>query len=159
MRAPVQPTESAARVAAAVQRLFPEARLAESRGFVEGPAGSLAPLERAIRAQRIRDTARGVLLRGRLGARTRFGLSKQAAAAGRLNFALPEGGLGPIEVELRAASEAELLAFVDRVAPDTRAWSLGARGLTERALREQEEAEARLDALDRSADEGPGPGA
>lgn len=153
IRAPVQPTESAAKVAEAVRKLFPEASLEERPGLVEGPAGSLARLGQLVRDQRIPDTARGVLLRGQEGAGSRVKVNKQAAAAGRLNFATREGPLGDIEVEVRGASAQEFAAWVDQVAPDTRTWTLEERGLTEKTLKAKESDEGILDDLDHEADD------
>lgn len=152
MRAPVQPTESAAKVMAAVRNLFPGARLEATAWGVEGEAGDLATFARLVRDQRIPDTARGVLLRAQDGSRASVSLSKQAAAAGRLNFATREGPLGDIQVEFRGASASELAAFIDQVAPDTRAWSLEARGLTAKGLEAQEGDEAILDDLEHEAE-------
>ena len=152
VRAPVQPTESAAKVAEAVRHLFPEAQLAETSWGVEGPAGSLDRFAAAIREQRIPDTARGVLLRAQDGARARVVLNKQAAAVGKLNFATRPGPLSDIDLELRAASAQELSALIDKVAPDTRGWTLEARGLTAQDLTAKERDEAVLDDLEREAD-------
>ncbi|HEV8358925.1 MAG TPA: hypothetical protein VGR28_00570 [Candidatus Thermoplasmatota archaeon] len=154
VRAPVQPTESFARVEAAVRAVFPRAELARSAWGVEGSAGSLQRFAELVREQRIPDTARGVLLRGQEGAATRFRVSKQAASAGRLNFAAREGPLGDLDVEISAGSAQELSAFLDEIAPDTRAWSLEDRGLTEKSLRSQEVWERTLDDLEAEAGEG-----
>lgn len=154
VRAPVQPTESPARVGAAVRNVFPGASLEERPWGLEGPAGDLGRLGELIRAQRIPDTARGVLLRGQEGSSARFALNKQAAAVGRLNFAAREGPLGDIQVEVRTDSAEELGALIDHLAPDTRGWSLEARGLTGARLRALEEQASLLDTLERRADEG-----
>jgi uncharacterized protein len=155
LRAPVQPTETAERVMAAVRNLFPAAELHATERGVEGSSPDAGRLAALIREQRIPDTARGVMLRGQDGGRTRFHVSKQVAAVGKLNFASREGPLGDISVELRAADAAELTRFVDEVAPDTRGWTLEARGLTEKGLRSQDDWEGTLDGLEREADEGP----
>lgn len=153
LRAPVQPTESPAKVEAAVHRLFPDARLDRGAWGLEGPARDLSKFRRLIREQRIPDTARGVLLRHQDGGKTRFAVSKQAAAVGRLNFAAREGPLGDIQVELRAGDAAELMRFIDDAAPDTRAWTLEDRGLTEEKLALQDASEASLDAMERATEE------
>lgn len=153
VRAPVQPTESETKVQAAIRKLFPRAELTASASEVQGDLGELDRFASLIRSQRIPDTARGVLLRGQDGARSRFTLSKQAAAAGRLNFASREGPLGDLHVELRAETSQELTEFIDRAAPDTRGWSLEERGLTEKLLKAQTSDEGILDELGREIDE------
>lgn len=155
LRAPVQPTESAERVAAAVRKLFPGATVTSDAWGVQGRAQDTGRLGPLIREQRIPDTARGVLLRGQDGPRTRFLVSKQAAAAGKLNFASRQGPLGDIEVVLEAEDAKAMTDLIDQLAPDTRAWSLADRGLTEKSLRSQEGWEGTLDDLEREADEGP----
>jgi predicted RNA binding protein with dsRBD fold (UPF0201 family) len=150
LRAPVHPTESAERVLAAIRRVFPAADMQRTPWGVEGSCPDLARFGQLVRGQRIPDTARGVLLRSQDGPRARFTLSKQAAAAGRLNFAALPGPLGDIGVELEAGSAAELTALIDGIAPDTRGWSLEERGLTERSLRAQEQDEDALDDLERA---------
>ena len=152
VRAAVQPTEEPSKVEAAVRNVFPRAELERTAWGLEGLCGDLARFAALVREQRIPDTARGQLRKGMEGARLRFTLAKQAAAVGRLNFAAREGPLGDLHVEVRAASEEALAAWVEEVAPDTRAWSLEARGLTERRLREQGDYEENLDALDHAAD-------
>ncbi|MCA1812382.1 MAG: hypothetical protein LC624_00335 [Halobacteriales archaeon] len=154
IRAPVQPTESPTKVEAAVRALFPDARLELRGAWLEGSASDLATLARLVREQRIPDTARGVLLRGQDGGVARFAANKQAAAAGKLNFATREGPLGDIHVEVRAGDAAGLAAAIDEVAPDTRGWSLEERGLTEKTLRAKERDEAVLDDLEHEGDDG-----
>lgn len=154
LRVAVHPTESEDRVRTAVLRLFPAAELQPAPGGLAGRCPDLGRLREAIREQRIPDTARGVLLRGQEGGATRFAVGKQAAAAGKLNFASREGPLGDIHVELRAADARALAAVIDELAPDTRGWTLEARGLTEKSLRAQGAEEDLLDRLDREAGDG-----
>ena len=155
LRAPVHPTERPERVMDAVRNLFPNAALRATGAGIEGESPDAGRLAHLIREQRIPDTARGMLLRGQDGGRTRFAVNKQAAAAGKLNFATREGPLGDITVELWSADAAELARFIDEVAPDTRSWTLEARGLTEKTLRSQAAWEGTLDDLEHAADEGP----
>jgi predicted RNA binding protein with dsRBD fold (UPF0201 family) len=152
VRAPVQPTEGAGKVEAAVRSLFPQASLEADAWGLRGQAGSLDRFAQAIREQRIPDTARGVLLRGQDGATAKVRLNKQAMAAGKLNFATREGPLGDVEVEFRGASAQEVAAFIDQVAPDTRAWTLEERGLTAEGLAAKERDEGILDDLEHDAE-------
>jgi len=121
LSAPVYPTESAERVAAAVRALFPEAVLAEEGARVSGRLDDVDALARLVQRLRIPDTARGQLFKGRRGERTVVFLNKQAASAGRLNFAAVPGPLGDVRVEIVASSPEALERFILEVAPDTRA--------------------------------------
>ena len=95
-RAPVKPTEDAARVEAAVRALFPTARIVASEIEVIAEDATLDRLRELVRAQRIPDTARGAMLGGLSGdgASARFLLGKQAAAAGRAHFGPLRSPLG-----------------------------------------------------------------
>jgi predicted RNA binding protein with dsRBD fold (UPF0201 family) len=96
---PVKPTENIAKVKAAVLNIFPDAMFEESEGALAAEAASLEKLKEAFRKQRIRDTARRIL-RGSSGETgIRFSLNKQAAFAGKANFA-PPSPMGPIEVTI-----------------------------------------------------------
>ncbi|HPJ30469.1 MAG TPA: RNA-binding domain-containing protein [Methanothrix sp.] len=112
----VRPTESPQKVAEALENLFPGITMAARQGWIEGHggAGSLATFHRLLREQRILDTARSVMLQGRLGDSVQFRLNKQAASAGRVNFPPEEEPLGSIHVEIRGPA-----ALIDWLAPRT----------------------------------------
>lgn len=110
-----RPTESLARVKVAILRLFPDLVFQREDEVIEGTTASLERLRELIRAQRIRDSARGQLLAGRNGDRTVLFLSKQAAYMGVVNFAVGSA-LGDIRVEIESD---ELTAVIDRVAEST----------------------------------------
>jgi len=98
LRTPRKPTESLAKVKIAVLNVFPDARFRREDDVVEAEASSVERLREQIRNQKIRDTARTVLLRGRATNTIRFGLNKQAAYIGAVSFAAEATPLGDIEV-------------------------------------------------------------
>jgi predicted RNA binding protein with dsRBD fold (UPF0201 family) len=125
LRALVRPTEDAGRVEAAIRNLFPDAALAlrprngrEEREWT-GTSPDAVGLRNRVRDQRIPDTARSVLLRGKMGASARFHLGKQAAFMGKASFGAQPGALGEIEVTLTASDERELLYAIYDLAFDT----------------------------------------
>ena len=112
---PCHPTEDPSRVEAAVRNLFPEIAMERSSGSLVGVTARIDRLRDLIRNQKIRDTARGQLLGGRIGDRTTIWLSKQAAFAGAVNFAVGSP-LGDIRVEIQ---DSDLLTLIDRLAEST----------------------------------------
>ena len=112
----VRPTESPEKVAGALENLFPGIVIAAREGRIEGHGGaeSLETFHRLLREQRILDTARSVMLQGRLGDAVQFRLNKQAATVSRINFPPEEETLGSIHVEIRGPA-----ALIDWLAPRT----------------------------------------
>ncbi len=115
VEAPVHGTESAAKVKRASLNVFPDLTFAEGGAGLVGVGSSLERLRELLREQRIRDTARVVLIRNRRGDATRFLLSKQAAYAGRVNFGAGSP-LGDLAVTIE---DEDLDALIDRVAEST----------------------------------------
>jgi hypothetical protein len=126
---PVHPTEDPAKVRRALLNLFPDLRIEATSEGLRGDAAGLDVLREIIRTQRIRDTARGVLRRGRDGSRTAFALSKQAAAVGRVNFA-SGSPLGDISVEIEADDLDAVIDFVAESTLDESATRSGRSGRT-----------------------------
>lgn len=120
-RAPIRPTEDAAKVAAAITSLFPGAAVETTATEARAEGLALDRLRELVRSQRIPDTARGVMLAGLSedGLRARFKLGKQAAAAGRAHFGPIREPLGELEVELEGSEPTEVEREIYRVAPDT----------------------------------------
>jgi predicted RNA binding protein with dsRBD fold (UPF0201 family) len=119
-RAPLRPTEDAARVRAALLALFPRARIEERAGELHAEGDDGERLRDLVRAERIPDSARGQMLHGMSpdGATARFRLAKQAAAVGRASFGALGGPLGEIDVEI-AGEPGEVERAIYRIAPDT----------------------------------------
>ncbi|UEC43831.1 MAG: hypothetical protein METHAR1v1_1740003 [Methanothrix sp.] len=113
---PLRPTESPEKVASALESLFSGIVLEATENRIEGRGGAeaLSTFHRLLREQRILDTARSVLLAGRVGDALQFRLNKQAATVGRISFPPAEEPLGSIHVEIRGP---EIL--VDWLAPQT----------------------------------------
>jgi Uncharacterized protein conserved in archaea len=116
---PVQPTESADRVAAAVRELFPTADCEVIDGALLARSRSLEHLSVHLHRQRILDTARMAIAVSDSDQRLRFRLNKQAATVDLLNFAVgtpPELGVLEVTVHLPRGGAAALL---DSLAPPT----------------------------------------
>ena len=116
IRTPVHPTESVAKVKVAILNLFPEVTLAEEGDMLVGEGDNLEHLRELVRNQKIRDTARGILLRSRSANVLRFTLAKQSAYIGRVNLGGVTGPLGDLEVTVE---DADLDALIDHVAEST----------------------------------------
>jgi len=114
-RCPRKATEDPEKVRTALLNLFPDAHVEEAEGEMRAVTGSLEILRQRIRDQRIRDTARGELIKGRVEDVLRFRLNKQAAFAGRVSFSAGSP-LGDIEV---LVEDADLDALIDDVAEST----------------------------------------
>lgn len=100
--APVYPTEDPTRVTTAIESIFPTAEVEENTGEVTAVTHSIDRFSELLAKQRIKETARMVLSEGTEGEVISFRLSKQAALANVVNFAVDEGAeLGDIDVRIR----------------------------------------------------------
>ena len=113
---PVFPSEDPNKVRTAMERIFPDAEITESDGRLIGKTDNLDHFGRQIRKQRILDTARSVMLRGKRGNVTRFFLNKQVAYVGKISFCEEKTILGTMKV---VVTDDGLDAVIDRVAPVT----------------------------------------
>jgi len=111
IRAELNPTEDPAKVEKAIRNIVPSAqtRLIEETGFkyVVGEAEGLEALEHMkamLKARRIRDAARVVMLKWMEPSRAVIFLNKQVAFARNISFSEPygESPLGPIRLEIEA---------------------------------------------------------
>ena len=121
VRAPLRPTEDPAKVALAIEKLFPRSTIEVHASEVAAVAPDLSRLRELVRSARIPDTARGAMLAGLAedGLSARFKLGKQAAAVGRAHFGPLRSPLGDLEVSLFGDEEHEVEKAIYRVAPDT----------------------------------------
>jgi predicted RNA binding protein with dsRBD fold (UPF0201 family) len=75
---------------------------------------SLRNLHKLLREQSILDTARGVMLRGRVGEAVSFQLNKQAAFMGIVSFPPEEEALGSLHVQIMGGE-----MVINWLAPET----------------------------------------
>lgn len=86
--APIKSTEDSGRVKQAVLNIFPDMVVKEHEGRLEGTASSAENFKRMLETQKIRDTARWFLKKNVKDGKLSFKLNKQAAYAGKVNFAI-----------------------------------------------------------------------
>jgi predicted RNA binding protein with dsRBD fold (UPF0201 family) len=112
---PIYPSEDPDKVRDAVLRIFPGMELEETDTRLSG-SGSMENFSELIRKQKILDSTRSALFKGKHGAETRLRLNKQAAKVGKISFAEPRSVLGCIEVTVEGD---DLETFIDTIAPAT----------------------------------------
>ncbi len=118
IRARVHPTEDEERVRRAILNIFPEANIRAEGEFLVGETTNLENFANLLREQRIRDSARRVLLGNLYGDEVEFEISKQAAFVGKVSFSVGNVALGNIRIRIEGDN---LESLIDRIAPDTRA--------------------------------------
>jgi predicted RNA binding protein with dsRBD fold (UPF0201 family) len=97
----VLPTEDKDKVAQALNNIFPEIGLYKGQTKISGEGTDLNMFIELLTKQKIRDSARDILLDNRQEDTTIFFLNKQTAFASRISFSQEgEGTLGEIRVEL-----------------------------------------------------------
>ena len=117
--APVEPTEVTGRVADAIRNVFPEAEVSSQPGELRATSHSMEHFSERLHEQAILDAARGAFFGNREGNVLRFGLKKQAAFQGVINFAVGnESELGDLQVHV-TVDEPDVESFVDHIAPPT----------------------------------------
>ena len=112
----VRPTERIEKVVGAIENIFPGLIMDILDDRIEAYDGpdSLLTLHRLLREQKILDTARSVMLTGRVGNAVHFRLNKQAAFMGLVSFPPDEEPLGSIHVQITGYER-----LVDWLAPQT----------------------------------------
>jgi len=112
----VRPTERVEKVASAIEKIFPGMIMDIRADRIEAYDGleSLRNLHRLLREQSILDTARGVMLRGRVGEVVSFQLNKQAAFMGMVSFPPEEEPLGSLHVQIMGGE-----MVINWLAPET----------------------------------------
>ncbi|MCI6025103.1 MAG: hypothetical protein MRZ10_04115 [Methanomassiliicoccales archaeon] len=90
--------------------------MVEDEKGLKGNTDNLDHFSKQIRKQKILDTTRSVLLRGKRGNVTRFFLNKQVAFVGKISFCEEKTILGTMRV---VVEDDELDAVIENVAPET----------------------------------------
>lgn len=118
VEAPVRPSEDAEKVKHAMLNLFPDLDIQQSEHGLTGRTDNAGLFASHLKRQRIRDAARGMMMRGRRGENfTQIWLNKQAAYVGKVSFSERESPLGDIRVTLE---DDALELSINDIAPDTR---------------------------------------
>ncbi|MDR2865897.1 MAG: hypothetical protein LBV13_00605 [Methanomassiliicoccaceae archaeon] len=112
----VFPSEDPEKVKLALLNIFPGAALEADERTIAAKPADMAHFGEQIRRQRILDTARSVMMKGRRGERSVFHLNKQAAYAGKISFVEEKTILGTIKVAIEAE---DITAFIEMFAPQT----------------------------------------
>lgn len=112
----VRPTERVEKVVQAVDRIFPGLTLDIRADRIQGYGGSesLQVFHNLLRDERILDTARSVMIIGRIGESFQFRISKVGAFMGRIAFPPDEEPLGSIHVQISGDTR-----IIDWLAPKT----------------------------------------
>ena len=113
---PVFPSEDPDKVRVALERIFPGIENEETEDGLSGRTDNLDRFSKQIRKQKILDTTRSVLIRGRRGNVTRFFLNKQVAFVGKVSFCEERTILGTMRVVVQ---DDEMDALIEDVAPET----------------------------------------
>ena len=122
VESPVRPSEDEDKVRMAMLNLFPDLRLRREGASLLGTGASLVKFGQLLKRYRIRDAARGVMLKGMHDdGMTVFRLNKQAAFMEKVGFAGSESPLGELTVQIESGN---LQAVIDELAPDTRPLSM-----------------------------------
>lgn len=117
---PIFPTEDEKCLINSLENLFPdmEIEINDEKKILIGNGNSVENFSELLKRQRIRDTARTIMVRGINGDKTRFKLNKQAVVAGKINFvgAREPQVLGEISVTITGTNINEL---IDEIAEST----------------------------------------
>ncbi len=116
----VHPTEDVDKVVQAVKNLFPDAEIEIEDGKLRARAWDLKKFRDLLRRQRILDTARTELFKGRSGNEITIYLNKQTAYISKVNFADEDAILSPIKVTFKLYG-IPVGRFIDYLAPATKA--------------------------------------
>jgi predicted RNA binding protein with dsRBD fold (UPF0201 family)/dephospho-CoA kinase len=116
----VNPTEDSNKVVQAVKNLFPDAEITIESDTLKAKAWDLRKFRDLLRRQRILDTARTELLKGKSNNETTVFLNKQTAYIGKANFTDEDAILSPIRVTFKLYG-IPFGKFLDYLAPPTKA--------------------------------------
>ena len=113
----VYPTESVEKIKKAILSIFPDSQFSFSSDTLKGISHDISTFAKLLKEQRIRDTARSVLLGNLRGDRVEFRINKQVATVGKVSFSVGDVPLGDIRVVVEGENLAQV---IDEIAPDTR---------------------------------------
>ncbi len=115
----IYPTEDEEKVIGAIKNLFPDAEVEIKNGKVFARARDIRKFRELLRRQRILDTARTELIKGRRNSEVVVYLNKQTATVSRINFCDEDAVLSPLRVTFRLYN-VSFNRFLDYLAPETK---------------------------------------
>jgi len=115
----IHPTEVEEKVIKAVKNLFPDAKIEISNGRLFAVARDLRHFKELLKRQKILDTARSELIKGKRGDEIVVYLNKQTATVSRVNFCEEDAILSPLKVTFRLVG-VSFQRFLDYLAPMTK---------------------------------------
>jgi predicted RNA binding protein with dsRBD fold (UPF0201 family)/dephospho-CoA kinase len=116
----VNPTEDVDKVIQSVKNLFPDAEVEIEGDTLKAKAWDLKKFRDMLWRQRILDTARTELIKGRFENEITIYLNKQTAYVSKVNFADEDAILSPIRVTFKLYG-IPVGKFIDYLAPPTKA--------------------------------------
>jgi len=116
----VNPTEDVDKVIQSVKNLFPDAEVEIEGDTLKAKAWDLRKFRDMLWRQRILDTARTELIKGRFENEITIYLNKQTAYVSKVNFADEDAILSPIRVTFKLYG-IPVGKFIDYLAPPTKA--------------------------------------
>ncbi len=116
----IHPTENVDKVVQAVKNLFPDAEVEIENGKLYAKARDLSRFRDLLRRQRILDTARSEIIRGKIcESEVVVYLNKQTATVSKVNFCDEDVVLSPLRVTFKLYN-IPFSRFLDYIAPETR---------------------------------------
>ncbi len=115
----IHPTENVDKVVQAVKNIFPDAEIEIEDGKLFAKARDLSRFRDLLRRQRILDTARSEILKGRRNNEIVIYLNKQTATVSKVNFCDENAVLSPIRVTFKLYN-IPFSRFLDYLAPETK---------------------------------------
>ncbi|MCD6299155.1 MAG: hypothetical protein J7L93_00930 [Thermoplasmata archaeon] len=109
----IKNTEDGARIRQALLNIFPDATVEEEGGIMAGVSRDAGNFKEMLKNQRIRDTARQFLSRRARNGMLSFKLNKQAAYAGKVNFAVVSHPMGEMEVKIKPEGEETVEGIIE----------------------------------------------
>jgi predicted RNA binding protein with dsRBD fold (UPF0201 family)/cytidylate kinase len=115
----VYPTEDENKVIQAVKNIFPDAEISIEGNKLYARARDVDKFRDLLRKQKILDTARSEIQKGRRGAEVLVYLNKQTATVSRINFCDEDLTLSPLRVTFKLYN-VPFKRFLDYIAPETK---------------------------------------
>jgi len=112
IRADIKPTENLDKVKQAIRNLFPDAQINMQNTNLVAHSNTLEQFRELLKRQRIRDSARSLLLKGCRENILFFKLNKQAAYLNKINFAVVDHPLGEITVHITCDNPQGLVDYL-----------------------------------------------